>query len=78
MSVRRASVFQRKERLAREAKSRRVVLMKVIFLDIDGVLNCKRTHNPRKFPYIVDQTLLARLLKLCETIDAKVVLSSTL
>jgi Swiss Army Knife RNA repair-like protein len=51
--------------------------MKVIFLDIDGVLNCKRTHNPRKFPYIVDQKLLARLLKLCETTDAKVVLSST-
>jgi len=51
--------------------------MKVIFLDIDGVLNCKRTHNPRKFPYIVDETLLARLLKLCETSGAEIVLSST-
>jgi len=27
--------------------------MKVIFLDIDGVLNCKQTPNPRKFPFIV-------------------------
>jgi hypothetical protein len=27
--------------------------MRVIFLDIDGVLNCKRTPNPRKVPYIV-------------------------
>lgn len=34
--------------------------MKVIFLDIDGVLNCKKTPNPRKLPYIVDRTLLAR------------------
>jgi hypothetical protein len=26
--------------------------MKVIFLDIDGVLNCDKTPNPRKFPYL--------------------------
>jgi hypothetical protein len=27
--------------------------MRVIFLDIDGVLNCKPTPNPRKVPYII-------------------------
>ena len=30
--------------------------MKIIFLDIDGVLNCDKTPNPRKFPYVVDAT----------------------
>jgi histidinol phosphatase-like enzyme len=33
--------------------------MKIIFLDIDGVLNCDNTPNPRKFPYIVDAGLLS-------------------
>ena len=33
--------------------------MKIIFLDIDGVLNCDKTPNPRKFPYVVDPKLLA-------------------
>jgi hypothetical protein len=51
--------------------------MKVIFLDIDGVLNCDKTPNPRKFPYIVDKKLLARLEKLVDRTGAKVVLSST-
>jgi len=51
--------------------------MKVIFLDIDGVLNCKETRNPRKFPYIVDERLLKRLLQLCERTGAQVVMSST-
>jgi hypothetical protein len=51
--------------------------MKVIFLDIDGVLNCDKTPNPRKFPYIVDKKLLARLKKLVDRTGAKVVLSST-
>jgi hypothetical protein len=51
--------------------------MKVIFLDIDGVLNCAKTPNPRKFPYIVDRKLLARFKKLVDRTGAKVVLSST-
>lgn len=38
--------------------------MKVIFLDIAGVLNRASTPNPRKFPYIVDKRLLARLKSL--------------
>jgi hypothetical protein len=51
--------------------------MKIIFLDIDGVLNCDKTPNPRKFPYIVDKRLLARLKKLLERTGAKVVLTSS-
>src|SRR3954454_21152891 len=51
--------------------------MKVIFLDIDGVLNCDKTPNPRDFPYIVDKRLLARFKKLLERTGAKVVLSSS-
>ena len=51
--------------------------MEVIFLDIDGVLNCKATVNPRDFPYIVDKKLLGRLRRLLERSKAKVVLSST-
>jgi hypothetical protein len=51
--------------------------MHVIFLDIDGVLNCKRTPNPRKLPYIVDPLLLKRFVRLVDRTAAKVVLSST-
>jgi hypothetical protein len=50
---------------------------KVIFLDIDGVLNCDRTPNPRKLPYVVDKRLLARLKKLLHRTGAKIVLSSS-
>lgn len=49
----------------------------VIFLDIDGVLNCKGTPNPRNFPYIVDAKLLANLKVLLKRTGAEVVLSST-
>jgi hypothetical protein len=55
----------------------RSYVMKVLFLDIDGVLNCSKTRNPRHFPYVVDQKLLARLRKLLDRTGAKVVLSST-
>jgi HAD domain in Swiss Army Knife RNA repair proteins len=51
--------------------------MKVIFLDIDGVLNCEETPNPRTFPYVVDEKLLRRLERLLEQSRAKVVLSSS-
>jgi HAD domain in Swiss Army Knife RNA repair proteins len=51
--------------------------MKIIFLDIDGVLNCKTTPNPRDLPYVVDKRLLVRLKKLLGRTRAKVVLSST-
>ena len=50
---------------------------RIIFLDIDGVLNCWRTPNPRKLPYIVDPRLLERLKSIVERADADVVLTST-
>lgn len=53
------------------------VRMKVIFLDIDGVLNCDRTPNPRHFPYIVDDRLLARFRELVDASGAHVVLTSS-
>jgi hypothetical protein len=55
----------------------RSYVMKVLFLDVDGVLNCSTTRNPRHFPYVVDQRLLTRLQKLLDRTGAKVVLSST-
>jgi hypothetical protein len=51
--------------------------MKVIFLDIDGVLNSDQTRNPRKFPYVVDKKLLALFQKLVDRTGAEVVLSSS-
>ena len=51
--------------------------MYLIFLDIDGVLNCKETPNPRNFPYIIDRRLLANLKELLRRTGAKVVLSSS-
>jgi hypothetical protein len=52
-------------------------MMKVIFLDIDGVLNCSKTPNPRKLPYVVDKKLVARLNKLLDRTGAKIVLTSS-
>jgi hypothetical protein len=51
--------------------------MRIVFLDIDGVLNCKRTSNPRKLPYIVDPPLLERFRHVLAQTRAEVVLSST-
>jgi len=52
--------------------------MNVIFLDIDGVLNCEDTPNPRKFPYMIDPRLLSLLNKgLLARTGANVVLSSS-
>src|SRR3954454_22452465 len=62
---------------ARMADLNKNAKMKIVFLDIDGVLTCDQTPNPRKFPYVVDRKLLARLKKLLERTGAKVVLTST-
>ena len=51
--------------------------MKVIFLDIDGVLNTSHTVNPRKLPYVVEKKLVKRLKGILAKSRAKVVLSST-
>jgi HAD domain in Swiss Army Knife RNA repair proteins len=51
--------------------------MKVIFSDIDGVLNTRATPNPRELPYIVDKKLVRRLRQLCQQTRARVVLTST-
>jgi len=51
--------------------------LKIIFLDIDGVLNSKRTSNPRGFPYIVDPKLLGRYIRLVAATGAETVLLST-
>ncbi len=51
--------------------------MKVIFLDIDGVLNTTKTPNPRELPYIAEKKLVGRLKRLLRTTRAKVVLIST-
>ena len=36
--------------------------MKIIFSDIDGILNRSRTPNPRKFPYVAEPQLVARFM----------------
>jgi hypothetical protein len=51
--------------------------MKIIFSDIDGVLNCRGTPNPRKFPYIAEPKLVALLHTVLERTEAQIVLTST-
>jgi hypothetical protein len=50
--------------------------VRIIFLDIDGVLNCKKTPNPRDLPYIVDRRLLQIFRRMVGRARAKVVLIS--
>jgi hypothetical protein len=66
-------------RIEKNRSSRRTCTltpMKIVFLDIDGVLNCKQTPNPRKFPFMVDPVLLGRLKRLLEITGVQIVLSS--
>ncbi|MBV9555828.1 MAG: hypothetical protein JO254_01995 [Pseudolabrys sp.] len=51
--------------------------MKVIFLDIDGVLNCRKTPNPKKRKCVIDPDLATRLLHVLKATGAKVVLSTS-
>lgn len=53
--------------------------MKVVFLDVDGVLNSEQWFQQRPTPkrFTVDPKCVARVRKLCEVTDAKVVLSSS-
>lgn len=51
--------------------------MKIIFLDIDGVLNSSRTYNPKHFPYIVEPKPVDRLIETLRQSGAEVVLAST-
>lgn len=51
--------------------------MRAIFLDIDSVLNCKSTANPRKLPYVIDDKLLKRFQRVVDRTGAKVILMST-
>jgi hypothetical protein len=51
--------------------------MNIIFSDIDGVLNTRRTPNRRKFPYVAEPRLVARLHAVLERTGAQIVLTST-
>ena len=51
--------------------------MKVIFLDVDGVLNCNSTRERIDGIYFVEDSKIEILKEIIECTDAKVVLSST-
>ena len=51
-------------------------MVRVIFLDIDGVLNCTDTPNPLELPYIVDKRRLRVFNRLIARTRAKIVLIS--
>jgi len=51
--------------------------MKIIFLDIDGVLNCKETVNRYNGFIGIDPFLVAIFNRIIFATDAKIVLSST-
>jgi hypothetical protein len=76
---------QRKSRIGKRQASltspkfrpRRPIGSKVVFLDIDGVLNSRNTKNPRGFPYVVDSSLVTKLKSILRLTQAEVVLTST-
>jgi len=51
--------------------------MNILFLDIDGVLNCKTTSERHDGFIGIDPVLLERLHDICIQTDVKIVLSST-
>jgi len=51
--------------------------MRVIFLDIDGVLNSGRSVTATGSCYLLDSVAVGLINKLCEEADAKIVVSST-
>ena len=51
--------------------------IKIIFLDIDGVLNCKTTRETHCGTIGVEQRFIDLLKEIVEATDAKVVLTST-
>lgn len=51
--------------------------MKVVFLDIDGVLNNRRRFKPEKGTYVLCPIACGRFVEMVERVGAKVVLSST-
>lgn len=62
----------------KEVKERSDSAMKIIFLDIDGVLNNHETRTTTSDGWcFVDDELVARLKKIVDATDAKIVLSST-
>lgn len=51
--------------------------MKVIFLDVDGVLNCTKTERQIHKMRFVDTRKMLRVREICERTGAKVVISSS-
>lgn len=52
-------------------------LMKIIFLDVDGVLNCQNSKSNCYGIMGIDDDKVSRLRKIVECTDAKIVLIST-
>ena len=51
--------------------------MKIIFLDIDGVLNCRDSKSRCGFYKGIDEDKVKRLRKIVDETDAKIILTST-